>query len=142
MTIAQVLKEKNKKIAGIQKIWEKIHRYNSIHEGAERPYSTSEMYAQADSELQALVILKTRIHDASAPVRALIFELSEMKALAQRVKAINTTNGTWRDRYDSTTSVLSAELDIIWQDKKIEEIEARIDAIQEKLDKFNHTTVI
>ena len=35
MTIAQALKEKNKKVAKIQKIWEKIQRYNSIQEGSE-----------------------------------------------------------------------------------------------------------
>ena len=142
MTIAQALKEKNKKIAGIQKIWEKIHRYNSIQEGAERPYSTKDLYAQAESELTSLVELKTRIHTASEPVRALVFELSELKALTQRVRSVSTANGTWRERYENVTTVMNAELDILWQDAKIEEIENRIEAIQEKLDKFNHTTEI
>ena len=142
MTIAQALKEKNKKIAGIQKIWEKIHRYNSIQEGAERPYSTKELYAQAEIELASLVELKTRIHTASEPVRALVFELSELKALTQRVRSVSTANGTWRERYENVTTVMNAELDILWQDAKIEEIENRIETIQEKLDKFNHTTEI
>ena len=142
MTIAQALKEKNKKIAGIQKIWEKIHRYNSVQEGAERPYSTKDLYLQAENELVNLVKLKTRIHTASEPVRSLVFELSELKALVQRVRSVSTTNGTWRERYENVTTVMNAELDILWQDAKIDEIENKIELIQEKLDKFNHTTEI
>ena len=142
MTIAQALKEKNKKIAGIQKIWEKIHRYNSVQEGAERPYSTKDLYLQAERELANLVELKTRIHSASAPVRSLVFELSELKALVQRVRSVSTANGTWREKYENITTIMNAELDILWQDDKVEKIENRIDSIQEKLDTFNHTTEI
>ena len=142
MTIAQALKEKNKKVAGLQKIWEKIHRYNSVHEGAEKPYSTADLYAKLEADLSSLIELKTRIHTASEPVRSLIFELSELKSLIQRVRSINTTNGTFRERYDNTTSVMIAELDIMWQDSKIEEIENKIESTQEKLDHFNHTTEI
>ncbi len=142
MTIAQALKEKNKKVAGLQKIWEKIHRYKSIHEGAEKPYSTAELYAKMETEVASLITLKTQIHTASEPVRSMIFELSELKSIIQRVKSINTTSGTYRERYDNTTSVMIAELDIMWQDAKIEEIENKIESIQEKLDKFNHTTEI
>jgi hypothetical protein len=142
MTIAQALKEKNKKIAGIQKIWEKIHRYNSVQEGAERPYSTKDLYLQAENELANLVELKTRIHTASEPIRSLVFELSELKALVQRVRSVSTANGTWRERYENVTTVMNAELDILWQDAKIDEIENKIELIQEKLDKFNHTTEI
>lgn len=142
MTIAQALKEKNKKIAGIQKIWEKINRYNSVQEGAERPYSTKDLYLQAEIELTSLVELKTRIHTASEPIRSLVFELSELKALVQRVRSVSTANGTWRERYENVTTVMNAELDILWQDAKIDEIENKIEAIQEKLDKFNHTTEI
>lgn len=142
MTIAQALKEKNKKVAGIQKIWEKIHRYNSIHEGSEKPYSTAELYAKMEAEVSSLIKLKTQIHTASEPVRSMIFELSELKSIIQRVKSINTTNGTFRERYDNTASVMIAELDIMWQDAKIEEIENKIESIQEKLDHFNHTTEI
>jgi DNA repair ATPase RecN len=142
MTIAQALKEKNKKIAGIQKIWEKINRYNSIQEGAERPYSTKDLYLQAEKELTGLVELKTRIHSASEPVRSLIFELSELKAFVQRVRSVSTTNGTWRERYENISVLMNAELDILWQDAKVEEIENKIELIQEKLDKFNHTTEI
>lgn len=142
MTIAQALKEKNKKVAKIQKLWEKIHRYNSTQEGSERPYSSKELYEIVEQEITNLVELKTRIHEASAPIRKEIFALSEMKSFIQKVRSINTTQGVYRDRYDSTTSVMVAELDIKWQDATIELIEEKIEASQEKLDQFNHTTQI
>ncbi len=142
MTIAQALKEKNKKVAKIQKIWERINRYNSIQEGADRPYSTADLFAQVHAEVESLVELKTKIHEASAPVRRDIFSLSEMKNFVQRVRSVNTTHGVYKDRYESTSSVLNAELDIKWQDSKIEEIEEKIENLQEKLDQFNHTTHI
>jgi len=142
MTIAQALKEKNKKVAKIQKLWEKIHRYNSIQEGSERPYSTSELFQQVHAEVGLLVELKTKIHEASSPVRGDIFSLSEMKNFVQRVKSVSTTQGAFRDRYESTTSIMVAELDIKWQDAKIEELEEKIEKLQEKLDQFNHTAQI
>jgi hypothetical protein len=142
MTIAQALKEKNKKVAKIQKIWEKINRYNSIHEGAEKPYSTAELFDQVQEEVGSLIGLKKKIHEASAPVRGDIFTLSEMKNFVQRVRSVNTTQGTHRDRYDNTSTTMIAELDIKWQDAKIEELEESIEKLQEKLDQFNHTTHI
>jgi DNA repair ATPase RecN len=142
MTIAQALKEKNKKVALIQKLWQRIQQYNSLIEGSERPYSSGELYESVKSETLNLVELKTKIHKASAPVRKDIFTLSELKNYIQRVRSINTTQGAYRDRYDSTPSIVVAELDIKWQDDTIEEIEEQIEKIQEKLDQFNHTTHI
>jgi DNA repair exonuclease SbcCD ATPase subunit len=142
MTIAQALKEKNKKVARIQKLWDRINRYNSVQEGAERPYEITDLFNQVEAETAALVALKTRIHTVSEPIRESIFELSELKNLAQRVKSLNTTQGVYRDRYDSTSSIMTAALDIKWQDTTLEEIEAKIEKIQERLDNFNHTREI
>ena len=142
MTIAQALKEKNKRVAKIGKLWEKIQRYNSVQEGAERPYSSSELYEQVQTEINELVDLKTRIHEASAPVRKDIFALSEMKNLVQRVRSVNTTQGVYRDRYSDSSSLVIAELDIKWQDSTVEAFEEEIEKLQEKLDQFNHTVQI
>jgi DNA repair ATPase RecN len=142
MTIAQALKEKNKKVANIQKLWDRINRYNSVQEGGERPYDIIELFDRVETETAELVKLKARIHEVSQPIRESIFELSELKNLVQRVKSINTTKGVYRDRYDSTSSVMTAVLDIMWQDKKVEAIEAQIEKIQERLDNFNHTREI
>jgi hypothetical protein len=142
MTIAQALKEKNKKVTALQKLWEKIQKYNSIAEGAERPYSTANLYSQIGEISSELIFLKTRIHAASEPVRADIFALSEFKNIAQRIKNTDCSSGTVTERYSSTTLNKVAELNINWQDHELASIEDKIEAIQEKLDKFNHTTDI
>ena len=141
-TIAQALKEKNKKIANIQKLWQRIRSYNSVVDGAERPYDIEETYAAVLRETESLVNLKTSIHQASAQVRREIFYLSELKAMVQHIRSINTTRGQIRDRYSDSTVAQTAIFGVDWQDSEIERIEAEIEAIQEKLDQFNHTTNI
>ena len=142
MTIAQALKEKNKKVATLQKLWERMQKYNSIQEGAERPYSTAEIFAQIGEVSADLILLKTKIHSASELVRSDIFALSEFKNIAQRIKGIDCTTGTHVERYSSTTFQKTAELSITWQDRELAAIEDKIESIQERLDKFNHTTEI
>jgi archaellum component FlaC len=142
MTIAQALKEKNKKVALIQKLWQRIQAYNSLSEGSERPYDIEATYAQVKKEIDSLITLKANIHTASEPVRKEIFELSELKSAIQNVRAINTTKGQYRDRYSETSVNRTAVLGVDWQDSQIESLEARIESIQEKLDKFNHSTQI
>ena len=89
-----------------------------------------------------MILLKTRIHSASELVRSDIFTLSEFKNIAQRIKGIDCTTGTQVERYSSTTFQKTAELSITWQDRELAAIEDKIESIQERLDKFNHTTEI
>ena len=79
MTIAQALKEKNKKVANMHVLWDRWNKNNSVLEGNRRSYDPLELMTLIETELDALVDLKTRIHTASAPVRSQIFKMSELK---------------------------------------------------------------
>ena len=142
MTIAQALKEKNKKVATVQTLWARIQKYNSISEGSERPYDIEETYASLKSEIDSLVRIKTAIHSASAPVREDIFRLSELKSTIQQIRMVSTTRGTYRDRFSESALVQTAVFGVDWQDSEIERLEKEIEEIQEKLDHFNHTITI
>lgn len=142
MTIAQALKEKNKRVASIQKNWDKLNKYNSIPEGAERPYNMAATYEAIAVETAELIKLKHAIHTASAPVREDIFSLSEYKNIAQRLKAVDVSSGPTNERYTSIVTVKVSELGIVWQDSEIAAIESKIESLQEKLDAFNHTNHI
>lgn len=142
MTISQALKEKNKKITKISKIWNKISSYNSVAEGSEKPYDVEKLWEEYNLEIASLIDLKTAIHSASAPVRKDIFAMSELKSKVQNIKGLNTQNGIQRDRYGSEPVEMEAHFSITWKDQQIELIESEIDRIQEKLDTFNHTTQI
>jgi len=140
MTIAQALKEKNKKVTKLSSMWDRLQRYNVVNEGEAKPYTSENTWEEINRLTSELIELKTRIHAASEPVRAKIFMLSELKSKAQRLKGMNTNNGTYRDRYSETTISQVAEFDVLWKDGMVEQVELEIETIQEELDKFNHTT--
>jgi hypothetical protein len=143
MTIARALKEKNKKVTKLSQLWDRLHRYNVANEGETRPYSSQDTWNEIEKLTKELVELKTKIHQASDPVRLDIFMLSELKSKAQRLRGMNTNSGTYRDRYsDSAPIVQVAEFDVLWKDSTLEQIEAQIEETQEFLDKFNHTANI
>ncbi|CAB4159551.1 hypothetical protein UFOVP699_287 [uncultured Caudovirales phage] len=142
MTIAQALKEKNKKISKLQSLWDRLHRYNVVTEGEERPYSSKDTWEEISKLTTDIVVLKTKIHTASEPVRSKIFMLSELKNKAIRLKGLSTNSGTHRDRYSEATIVSIPEFNVLWKDREVEQIESDIEKIQEDLDKFNHTTEI
>jgi hypothetical protein len=142
MNIAQALKEKNKKVANLQKLWTRISRFNSVSTGNPRPYNIEETWREINQEMSELIDLKARINQASAPVRKDIFAMSELKSLIQGVRGIDTTEGVYQSRYSNESTETTAVLNVAWQDAQIESIEKDIEAIQEKLDTFNHTTEI
>jgi hypothetical protein len=143
MTIAQALKEKNKKAAKINKLWQKIYSYNSVIAESETPYDLDKVWEELNKETSELISLKTRIHLASAPVRSEIFSLSELKSHMNRIQSVSTNKGKQTNRYDSATPIeMVAHFDIKWKDTQVEVLEQTIESIQEKLDTFNHTTEI
>jgi hypothetical protein len=142
MTISQALKEKNKKVAKINTLWIRFSQYNSMPEGEEKPYSSKEVWEEIVKNTNELVELKRAIHISSSPVREKIFLLSELKTQIARLKGLNITNGKVNDRYSETQTVMIAELDVLWKDAKIEELESTVESLQEELDSFNHTTHI
>jgi len=142
MNIAQALKEKNKKVAKIQKLWTRISRFNSVSTGNPRSYNIEETWLELNQEMHELIGLKARIHNASAPVRKDIFALSELKSLIQGVRGIDTTEGIYQSRYSNESTETTVVFNVAWQDAQIESIEKDIEAIQEKLDGFNHTTQV
>jgi len=141
MTIAKALKEKNKLTTRLSKLWQKIYSHNSAIVGSEKPYDLDDVWAQIQDTMQKIVDLKTRIHNASSPVRDKIFLLSELKTHATHLSTINTSKGKTRS-YGTEPDQIEAHFDIVWKDQQIELTEAQIEATQEELDRFNHTTLI
>lgn len=144
MTIAQALKEKNKKISKISTLWSRVSNYNSILKGSDRPYNIGETWQQYRFEVSELVKLKTQIHNASLPVREDIFNLSETKSILNSVRSLSTTNGIIQQSRFADNSIVEMEamFNLEWKDREIERLENLIESIQEKLDAFNHTTHI
>lgn len=140
MTIAQALKEKNKKLSVLNKLWDRLASCNSIPEGNTRDFNPDNLLAQIKVETDALITLKTKIHLACEPVRDNIFRLSELKHYIKRLKSIDTKNGVFVSRYESTGMRYEAHFGASTIDEMIEGLEAELEQLQEGLDQFNHTT--
>ena len=142
MTIAQALKEKNKKVANLHVLWDRLNKNNSVLEGNRRSYDPLELMTLIETELDALVDLKTRIHNASAPVRSQIFRMSELKNKAFKMKYLDTSEGPVRDKYEGTVTRRDAVFPAEQVDKRVEAAQEEIESIQDVLDKFNFSTHI
>ena len=142
MTIVQALKEKNKKVATLHVLWDRLNKNNSVLEGNRRSYDPVELIKQIEAELDALVDLKTRIHNASAPVRSQIFRMSELKNKTLKMKYLDTSEGPIRDKYEGTVTRRQAVIPAEHLDKLVEAAQQEIEGIQEELDKFNFATHI
>jgi hypothetical protein len=142
MTIAQALKEKNKKVATLHVLWDRLNKNNSVLDGNRRSYDPVELMKQIEAELDALVDLKTRIHNASSPVRSQIFRMSELKNKTLKMKYLDTSEGPVRDKYEGTVTRRQAVIQAEQVDKLVEAAQQEIETIQEELDKFNLATHI
>lgn len=142
MTIAQALKEKNKKIATLQVLWDRLNKNNSVLEGNRRSYDPVELMKQIEAEQNALVDLKTRIHNASSPMRSQIFRMSELKSKTLKMKYLDTSEGPVRDKYEGTLTRRQAIILAEHIDKLVEAAQQEIETIQEELDRFNFATHI
>lgn len=140
MTIAQALKEKNKRLNQINKLWDRLSTNNSIPEGNEREFNPEELLKQLNNETHAFIELKTKIHLACEPVREKIFRLSELKNFVKRMRRVDTNQGLVVNRYENSSIRYTAALTSAAIDAHIEKIENELESIQEELDQFNHTT--
>jgi len=142
LTVAKALKEKNKKLNQINKLWARLGENNSILEGNTREFNPEELLNQIKQETEVFIQLKTKIHNVCAPVREKIFRLSELKCLTRRLKSIDTKNGFVPTRYEHNSTRYQAYLSAATIDQIVEAMESEIDQIQEELDQFNHSNYI
>lgn len=142
LTVAKALKEKNKKLNQINKLWARLGENNSILEGNTREFNPEELLNQIKQETEGFIQLKTKIHNVCAPVREKIFRLSELKCLTRRLKSIDTKNGAVQTRYENSSARYVAHFSIGKIDQLVEALENEIDQIQEELDRFNHTNYL
>jgi hypothetical protein len=145
MTIRQALKQKNKLVQELKELNGRLQNNNSIIEGNSRDYSSKETLTAIYSKVNELTVLKTKIHRANAPVYDKIFLLSELKSVAQTLRALDCTNGIAVDFYarrSESQIVKNAEITTTERDTEIKFLESRIEQIQDELDQFNAVTLI
>jgi hypothetical protein len=146
MNIKQALKLKNKLVKENNDTFAKLSQYNSVEEGAFRPYDPKEMLSKWNEGVKQLVDLKTKIHRANAPVYDKIFKLSELKSMISKLNSLGCNEGKQspigRWNQSSEPVVIIAEIGILQRDEMIKTLETQIEQIQDELDFHNTNTEI
>ena len=143
--IKNCLKKKNTIIYKMEQEFTKATRYNSISErNKTRPYSVRASLNNWATLAEELVDLKAKVHETNAKKGMLrsIFLLSELKNQAAKLKGLDCAEGVVTSRYDSTETVKHVEVNVLEKDAMLLALEARIEDLEEKLDRFNHETIV
>ena len=145
VSLAKALKLKNKAVEDYNTATSEVMINNSKDVDETKILDAKERYEDVKTLMASLIDLKTKIHEASAPIRSKIFELGELKNLLSRVKSLNTRSGVVKEnQYGSGLVTRTFEAAISEGDKKAEivRIEALIVSIQDAIDDFNTNTTI
>lgn len=139
MNIASALKKKNRLVAKLQQNLDILKKHNSLANDAPRRYNLEEVLTDSRELIAEIVSLKTSIHNATQPVRHLIFRLSELKGLLKSVGSINVSEGTQSGSWSGTGATYVVQIDMVRRDNILTEIQNEIDVIQDELDYWNAT---
>ena len=145
MNLTKALKHKKKLVKQADEAFMRFQKYNSQNkENVDKGYDPETAYRKWIALTQELITLKTKIHNANAPIANKIFRLGELKNLVSRMRNIDTKVGLVREsRYsDSEPVEYVAYMDLFTKDIRITEWEQEIETIQEEIEAFNALTKI
>ena len=145
MNLTKALKHKKKLVKQADEMYMRFQRYNSQNkENVDKGYDPETAYRKWIALTQELITLKTKIHNANAPIANKIFRLGELKNLVSRMRNVDTKVGLVREsRYsDSEPVEYVAYMDLFTKDIRITEWEQEIETIQEEIEAFNALTKI
>lgn len=148
MTIAQALKHKVKLVTKIKRLSTQL-RIGNIAESTSGPlaYETPKILKELQDAQLELIKLKKDIYKANLPIIGKLYEMSELKSLIASFKAIPTlaTTTIKTDSYvagQQVTRTSTCFITTLEKDKIIADWEEKIEALQEEIDQFNHSTKI
>lgn len=148
ITLARGLKLKNRLVSRLSNLWTEIATYNSTIEGAEK-YEVKPIFERYKQGQQYLIGLKIALNAGTQAAWKFLAEMEELRGLVKNLNSISTLNGpqhspSYRMARVQDEKPLIYQAQFTKQDinKMVKEYEARIDALQEELDKHNHTQTI
>lgn len=146
VTLARLLKYKNRVIERMRKLERDIQTGNSILKGGERDTNIRASLEERLALEQHLVELKLRLEDVNAPIKSAIHQLQELKGRITFFQTISTIHGVQDSRrtmYGEQGSVeYEAEIRKSEIDGWVSAVQEEIDSLQERIDQFNNTTKV
>jgi len=144
MRLYKALKIRKSLVGEISKLKEQIKQKNSHLVGsknAER-FDVKEKYQELYDKINELVGLKYAINEANREIQGKIYLLGEYKALISFLTELNVNEGTQSIGYSDVVREYAVHITESERDEMIKDYQTKLDAIQEEIDVFNHTTEI
>ena len=146
MKLSKALKVKNRLIAEVRTLHDRMRNNNSYDERNEPAYNSGEVSKELEIKIGDLVELKARISCANAPIYSAIFRMSELKGMIISRKGMPTKAGVfdgggWGEEKPIRVTY-KATLDQRRVDELQEGITAEIDKLQDQVDAHNASTDI
>ena len=144
MRLYKALKLRKGLVGEISKLKTQIKEKNSHLVGsknAER-YDAKMAYIQLNEKISELVDLKYAINEANREIQAKIYMLGEFKALISFLNELDVTEGSKSHNYTEVVREYGVHINETERDELVADFQKKVDAIQEEIDVFNHTTEI
>lgn len=145
MNIAQGLKHKNRLIGKLEKQREIFRRENARRSDSLSGINRATLFLDLNNLQKDLIETKARINQASAPISSKLVELAELKGEINFINTVPTREGEEKVRITDThydTYVWESYMNQHFKDRYVEELEGKINSLQDEIDKFNATTEI
>jgi hypothetical protein len=142
ISVAKALKLKNRLAGRLAKVQSDIQTYNSVLEEQANKVDVKNLISQLDQLREILIGLKTKIILSNQEIQETLIRLGETKARMTFLEVIHVRDGAERHGYQNTEVVYVATLKKADIDAERKKLEAEIDAMQDKIDEFNHTKKI
>jgi len=144
MKLYKALKTRKSLVGEITKLKEQIKQKNSHLVGSKNAekFDVKMAYNELYNKTNDLVGLKYAINEANREIQAKIYMLGEYKALISFLNELNVSEGTQAVGYTDVVREYAVHIDEENRNEMVKDFQRRVDAIQEEIDVFNHTTEI
>ena len=140
ISLAQALKEKNRIVGEIAKLWTMVGNENSCWEIHTRSIDVNETVERIEFLTQKLIELKTKIGKANEGNLENMYRLEECKSQISRYNGLDTTEDVrYRGINDNITEVRTAEITAKKVIQRTENLQRQCDVLQDELDAYNAT---
>ena len=144
MKLQKALKLRKSLVNDITKIKQQIKDKNSYLVGGNTKVKidVENLYTTLLEKINELVGLKYAINQANAEIQDKIYLLSEQKALIAFWKEVSVLEGAQAIGYSEHVKEYAVQIDEINRDSIVNDLQKKVDAIQDEIDTYNYTTDI
>jgi len=138
ITLAQALKEKNRIVGEVGRLWTLVEEENSCWEFHSRSIDVKDTMKTIEYLIEKLVELKTKIGHANKGNLENMYALEECKSQMSRFSKLNTEEDVrYRGANDDIMDVRSAEITAQEVQRRSKELQLKCNQLQDALDAYN-----